>query len=133
MCSCLNGSPYHLAQSHSQAREAQQVVTTQIKKKHPLFPIPHPTNPSLPSPPLKIHKLTRDEMVKHQLKGLCYNCDDKYFPGHKCKENKLFMAIFKDISEDDGDALPQEPLPQPDDDIPPSDQPMWNPKSPYMP
>jgi hypothetical protein len=35
------------------------------------------------------------------LKGLCYNCDDKYFPGHKCKEQKLFMAISEDISEED--------------------------------
>jgi hypothetical protein len=40
-------------------------------------------------------------MVEFQLKGLCYNCDDKYFPGHKCKEQKLFMAISEDISEED--------------------------------
>jgi hypothetical protein len=92
-------------------------------KKPSFIPHPHPTNPSPPSPPLKIHKLTHVENGKHQLKGLCYNCDEKYFPGHKCKENKLFMAISKDISEDDGDALPQEPLPQPDDDIPPFNQP----------
>jgi hypothetical protein len=56
--------------------------------------------------------------IECQLKGLCYNCDEKYFPRHKCKEQKLFMAISEDISEDDGDSLPQEPLPQPDDDIP---------------
>jgi hypothetical protein len=40
-------------------------------------------------------------MVEHQLKGLCYNYDDKYFPSHKCKEQKIFMAISKDISEED--------------------------------
>jgi hypothetical protein len=40
-------------------------------------------------------------MVERQLKGLCYNCDDKYFPGHKCKEQKLFMAISEDILEED--------------------------------
>jgi len=33
------------------------------------------------------------------------------------------MGIYEDISEDDGDALPQEPLPQPSDDIPPFEQP----------
>jgi hypothetical protein len=48
-----------------------------------------------------MQKLTRDEMAKCQLKGLCYNCDEKYFPGHKCKEQNLFMAISEDISEDD--------------------------------
>jgi hypothetical protein len=40
-------------------------------------------------------------MVERQLKGLCYNCDDKYFPGHKCKEQNIFMAISEDISEED--------------------------------
>jgi hypothetical protein len=40
-------------------------------------------------------------MVERQLKGLCYNCDDKYFPGHKCKEQKIFMAISEDILEED--------------------------------
>jgi hypothetical protein len=46
-------------------------------------------------------KLTRDEMVEHQLKGIFYNCDEKYFSGHKCKEQKLFMAISEDVPEED--------------------------------
>jgi len=40
-------------------------------------------------------------MAKHQLKGLCYNCDEKYFSGHKCKEQNIFMAISEDILEED--------------------------------
>jgi hypothetical protein len=40
-------------------------------------------------------------MAECQLKGLCYNCDDKYFLGHNCKEQNLFMAISEDISEED--------------------------------
>jgi hypothetical protein len=40
-------------------------------------------------------------MAEHQLKGLCYNCDDKYFLGHKCKEQNIFMAILEDVSEED--------------------------------
>jgi hypothetical protein len=40
-------------------------------------------------------------LVEHQLKGFCYNCDEKYFLGHKCKEKKLFMAISKDVPEED--------------------------------
>jgi hypothetical protein len=58
-------------------------------------------NPTTPSAPLKIKKLARAKMDEFQLKGLCYNCDEKYFPSHKCKEQKLFMAISKDISEED--------------------------------
>jgi hypothetical protein len=48
-----------------------------------------------------VQKLTRDEIDEHQLKGLCYNCDEKYFMGHKCKEQKLFMAISEDVPEED--------------------------------
>jgi hypothetical protein len=40
-------------------------------------------------------------MAERQLKDLCYNCNDKYFLGHKCKEQNLFMAIYEDISEED--------------------------------
>jgi hypothetical protein len=39
-------------------------------------------------------------MVEFQLKGLFYNCNDKYFPGHKCKEQKLSMAISEEILEE---------------------------------
>jgi hypothetical protein len=81
-------------------KEAQHVVSSQNHK--PSFILhPKPVNPTTPSTPLKIQKLTRDEMNECQLKGLCYNCDGKYFPGHKCKEQNLFMAIFEDISEED--------------------------------
>jgi hypothetical protein len=40
-------------------------------------------------------------MDECQLKGLCYNCDDKYFLSHNCKEKNIFMAIFEDILEED--------------------------------
>jgi hypothetical protein len=78
-------------------KEAQQVVSSQNHKPS-FIPHPKPVNPTTPSAPLKIQKLTRAEMVERQLKGLCYNCDDKYFPGHKCKEQNIFMAISEEIS-----------------------------------
>jgi hypothetical protein len=65
-------------------KEAQQVVSSQIRKTS-FIPHPKPVNPTTPSASLKIQKLTRVEMDECQLKGLCYNCDDKYFLGHKCK------------------------------------------------
>jgi len=40
-------------------------------------------------------------MDEHQLKGLFYNCDDKYFPRHKCKEYNLFMVIYEDFYDED--------------------------------
>jgi hypothetical protein len=59
--------------------------------------------------------------VECQLKGLCYNCDDKYVPGHKCKENKLCMAISEDVLDEYGEVSPKETLPQSDDITPPFD------------
>jgi hypothetical protein len=50
-------------------------------------------------------------MAECQLKGLCYNCDEKYFLGHKCKEQNLFMAIYEDVPEEDDDTpfMPESP------------------------
>jgi hypothetical protein len=77
------------------AKESQHGVSAQTHKP-PFIPLSRPTNPAPRPTPLNIHKLTLDEMVEHQIKGLCYNCDDKYFSGHKCKEHKFLVAISED-------------------------------------
>jgi hypothetical protein len=96
----LMAHPQTWLEATQQAKEAQQIVSSQTKKPS-FLPLPKPTNPTPPANPLKIQKLTRAKMVEHQLKGLCYNCDEKYFPGHKCKERKLFMAMTEDVSEEE--------------------------------
>jgi hypothetical protein len=103
-------------------KEAQQVVSSQNRKPS-FIPHPKPVNPTTPSIPLKIQKLTRDEMAERQLKGLCYNCDDKYFLGHKCKEKNLFMAIYEDISEEDEETPSMSKSPESTNITPPSDPP----------
>jgi hypothetical protein len=60
-------------------------------------------------------------MVECQLKGLCYNCDEKYFLGHKCKEQNIFMAISEDISEEDVETPLVSESPEITDINPPSD------------
>jgi hypothetical protein len=88
--------PQSWVEATKRDKEAQQVVSS--KNHKPSFiPRTKPINPTTPSAPLKIQKMIRDEMVEFQLKGLCYNYDDKYFLGHKCKEQKIFMAISEDI------------------------------------
>ena len=32
-----------------------------------------------------IKRLTPPEMEERRKKGLCYNCDEKFAPGHRCK------------------------------------------------
>jgi len=66
-------------------KEAQQVIAAQTRKPS-FIPFPRQVTPTPPPTPLNIQKLTQEEMVECQLKGLCYNYDDKYFLGHKCKE-----------------------------------------------
>jgi hypothetical protein len=101
-------------------KEAQQVVSSQNHKTS-FIPHPKPVNPTTPSAPLKIQKLTGAEMVERQLKGLCYNYDEKYFPGHKCKEQNIFMAISEDISEEDEENPSMYESPESTDITPPSD------------
>jgi hypothetical protein len=103
-------------------KEEQQIVSSQNHKPS-FIPLPKPVNPTTPSAPLKIQKLTKAEMAERQLKGLYYNCDDKYFPGHKCKEQNIFMAISEDILEEDVETPLMLESPEITDINPPSDPP----------
>jgi hypothetical protein len=96
----LMARPSSWVEATKRDKEEQQFVSSQNQKLS-FIPRPKPINSTTPSTPLKIQKLTRAEMPERQLKGLCYNCDEKYFLGHKCKEQNLFMAISEDISEED--------------------------------
>jgi hypothetical protein len=104
------------------AKESQQVVSSQ--NPEPSFiPRTKPVKPTPPSTPLKIQKLTRAKMTEHQLKGLCYNYDGKYFSGHKYKEQNLFMAILEDVLEEDVEPPLVSESPKPTNMTPPSDPP----------
>jgi hypothetical protein len=118
----LMARPTTWVEATKKPKEEQQIVSSQNRKSS-FIPRPKPVNPTTPSAPLKIQKLTRDEMAERQLKGLCYNCDEKYFLGHKCKEQNLFMAISEDIQEDDDDTPPLPESPEISEINPPSDPP----------
>jgi hypothetical protein len=62
-------------------------------------------------------------MDECQLKGHCYNCDEKYFPSHKCKEQNIFMAISKDILKEDVETPLVFESPKSTSITPPSDPP----------
>jgi hypothetical protein len=118
----LMARPMNWMEATKKDKEAQQIVSYENHKPS-FIPHPKPVNPTTPSTPLKIQKLTRVEMAEHQLKGLCYNCDEKYFPGQKCKEQNLFMATSEDIKEEDVDTPPVAKSPKISDIHPPSDPP----------
>ena len=41
---------------------------------------------------LPIKRLSPAQVEERRRKGLCYNCDDKWSPEHKCKRAKLFFV-----------------------------------------
>ncbi|XP_071737634.1 uncharacterized protein [Rutidosis leptorrhynchoides] len=56
------------------------------------------TKLSLPSAPSRIRKqLTQKELDEKRIKGLCFYCDQKYMPGHKCPQ----LYSLEILSEDD--------------------------------
>jgi hypothetical protein len=118
----LMDRPSSWVEDTKRAKEEKQVVSSQNIKPS-FIPCPKPITPTTPSTPLKIQKLTRAEMAERQLKGLCYNCDEKYFPGHKCKEQNIFMAISEDISEEDVETPLVSESPKITDITPPSEPP----------
>ncbi|KAH1257825.1 hypothetical protein GmHk_03G007703 [Glycine max] len=83
----------------------------------PSQPPPPQTNPPLPTllqspnptPKTQIKRLTPEELATKRERGLCYNCDDKWSPSHRCK-----APFFLLIAEDDVPDL--DPPPQPLDD-----------------
>jgi hypothetical protein len=60
--------PTMWVEATKKAKEAQQILSSQNRKPS-FIPRPKPVNPTTPSAPLKIQKLTRDEMAKRQLKA----------------------------------------------------------------
>ena len=40
---------------------------------------------------IPIKRISPAQMEERKKKGLCYNCDDKWGPSHKCKNTKIFL------------------------------------------
>lgn len=50
----------------------------------------------------EIRKLSEKEVQLRKERGLCYRCDDKWNPGHKCRKKELSVLL---IGEDDDDVM----------------------------
>ncbi|KAE8665795.1 hypothetical protein F3Y22_tig00112528pilonHSYRG00009 [Hibiscus syriacus] len=61
----------------------------------PLLPSP----PSINMPPVR--RLTRAEAAERRLKGLCYNCKEKYGPGHICKGPQFLLLVVDEEEQSD--------------------------------
>lgn len=50
-----------------------------------------------------VKRLTWDEMQKRRAQGLCFNCDDKFTPGHRCTKPQLLLLDGGCELEDEDD------------------------------
>jgi hypothetical protein len=77
------------------SQEYTKLATASDPPDQPLITAPnlaHETrnaNPSYPTnfnkrPSIPINRLTPAQMQERREKGLCYNCDEKFQPGHRC-------------------------------------------------
>ncbi|XP_077242441.1 uncharacterized protein LOC143882949 [Tasmannia lanceolata] len=57
--------------------------------------------------PSTFKRLTQTEMNERQSKGLCFNCDEGYTPGHQCKKKQLFLIEMRE-SDDEVEELSDE-------------------------
>lgn len=53
-------------------------------------PFTHSTKPNIKTT-LPIHKISPAQMKERRYKGLCYFCDEKWNPRHKCETTKLYF------------------------------------------
>ena len=62
-------------------------------------PVSNP-NPPKGSTQVAIKRLSWDEMQKRRAQGLCFNCNERFTPGHKCQAPQL-MLLEGCIQEDE--------------------------------
>ena len=66
----------------------------------PLLPTPsRPPTPLSNSSKSQYKKLTHEEMLARREKGLCYNCEEKFSLGHKCK-GRFFLLVAVDEEDE---------------------------------
>ncbi|RVW59679.1 Transposon Tf2-8 polyprotein [Vitis vinifera] len=103
MVRMLNPSNLHIAFGLAKMQEENVAALRRTAK---LGSVPTRLAIGPPSPPEKraivpVQRLSPSQMKERRDKGLCYNCDDKWAPGHKCKSARLFIMECDESSDDE--------------------------------
>ncbi|KAK9179225.1 hypothetical protein WN943_028424 [Citrus x changshan-huyou] len=83
--------------------QRRSTTTTEVKKNNSVKKELTFTNSTLP-----VRRLAPVEMQERRIKGLCYNCDEKFTPGHRCKKLFLIEACYdgdNDVVMDEDEAI----------------------------
>ncbi|GKD79058.1 hypothetical protein Tco_1341679 [Tanacetum coccineum] len=65
--------------------------------------MPVQNNTTVPNKPFK--RLTQQELEEKRAKHLCFYCDQKYMPGHKCSGQVFSLEVIRTDVEEDVDLL----------------------------
>lgn len=81
--------PNSLKEAISLARKRDEQLVRQRKDTRPFnqFMTDFSSTKNQAASPIK--HLTWDEMQNRRTQGLCFNCDEKFTPGHRCKRQLL--------------------------------------------
>ncbi|KAL0404604.1 UNVERIFIED_CONTAM: hypothetical protein Sradi_2101200 [Sesamum radiatum] len=72
------------------ARPSRVPAPPPIPRLPPLLPAPPP------KAPLSIRRLSPKEMQHRRAQGLCFNCDEKFGPGHRCKAKQFLLLLAEE-------------------------------------
>ncbi|KAJ0077271.1 hypothetical protein Patl1_35304 [Pistacia atlantica] len=115
--------------SHQLQRKPVQQIRSQLALVTPRA-LPNPTagvlgppptqhiNQSSTTQPATFRQITNQEARERREKGLCYYCDEKFIPGHRCERSQLFMIEdsphtgIEDVESDQLEPEPHEALPK---------------------
>jgi len=85
-----------LIESKIAASRSYQTSTSRFPyTKPPLLPTP-PHKPPDPPRSMPIRRLSPTEMQLRHNQGLCFNCDERFHTGHRCKSKK-FLLLLSDL------------------------------------
>nr|KYP55922.1 hypothetical protein KK1_002149 [Cajanus cajan] len=98
----------------SQAIGLSKLIEAKIRDSEPKIPLtclpPLPPPPDITTSPLPIKRLSPTQLQERRAQGLCFNCDAKYHPGHKCQPPK-FLLLMTDDPAPDTQTLSHTPCP----------------------
>ncbi|KAF2289163.1 hypothetical protein GH714_029196 [Hevea brasiliensis] len=91
-----------LSRITTQIQTHKPTITTTSSSREQSGLLPLPSLPKPPAVPAKNSKITDKDMDERRAKGLCFWCEEKYTPAHKCKKKQAYvMQLITEENEED--------------------------------
>ncbi|XP_058732695.1 uncharacterized protein LOC131604261 [Vicia villosa] len=120
----------------SKLKDSKPKFSKSFPTNYPKQPLPHPTlsnpkalssptqnnqyppkTPTTQQPKTPIRKLTQAQLQERRAQGLCFNCDEKFFTGHKCSTGRFLILIADDDISNDQPELEENIIDTADTDL----------------